>query len=412
MLKRFARYLEEGFGFLSSVQALRDGRCWALIPTAAVWLSVLGGFVVRQRSLNALEQELKLPRRWETWVGRIKPSADTIAYTFQRFDCASLRALNWVMVKRLKRRKALQRRWVPGAMWVAAVDGHELFASRKRCCAECLVRQIQTREGVVTEYYHRVVVCQLVGVTPPMVLDMELIRPGEGEVAAAHRLLQRLLAACPRLVDVFTLDALYLEAPLVKWLRVRGKHVVIVLKEDRLHLTQDVEGLLPLTESVTIQEGSTTATLWDIEDLTSWSALGDSVRVVCSEEEAVRRERVGRQWIYRTERHTWRWVTTLPASEVPASFIRIYGHLRWDLENRGFNEWVTHWGFDHCFKHAPKAILAFLFTLVLAFALTMVFFTRALKPALQAGKTRLWLALRFFEELASCQGTYVWARAP
>jgi len=409
LLKRFAQYLEEGFDFLSQVDTLTDSRQGAEIPTTAVWLSVFGGFALRQRSLNALEQELKLPHRWEAWVGSRKPSADTIAYAFCRLDLGPLRALTRSVAQRLKRRKALRS---STAHWVAAVDGHELFSSRKRCCAECLVREIETRHGKVVEYYHRVVVCQLVGVLPPMVLDIEPIRPGEGETAAAHRLLQRLLATCPRMADVFTFDALYLEAPLVRWLRARGKHVVIVLKEDRLILTQDVEGLLPLIEPVTIQAGSTAAKLWDLEHLTSWPALGGSVRVICAEEETPRRERVAHEWIQRTERHTWRWVTTLPASEVSAATIRCYGHWRWDLENRGFNEWVTHWGFDHCFAHAPKAILAFLFTLVLAFALTMVFFMRSLKPALRAGRTRLWLALRFFEGFISCAGAPVWARAP
>lgn len=410
LLKRFARYLEGGFDFLEQVDTLTDSRQAPQISTASVWLSAFGGFTLRQRSLNALEQELKLPGRWEAWVGSVKPSADTIAYSFCRMELGPLRALSWLVTHRLKRRKALILS--EGTRWVAAVDGHELFCSRKRCCPDCLVRQIQMREGTVTEYYHRVVVCQLVGVDPPMVLDIEPIRPGEGEVTAAHRLLQRLLTACPRLVDVLTLDALYLEAPLVRWLRARGKHVVIVLKEDRLLLTQDVEGLLPLTEPVTIQAGATTAKLWDLEHLTSWSALGTEVRVICADEETARRERVAHQWVHRTERHTWRWVTTLPAGEVSAATVRSYGHWRWDLENRGFNEWVNHWGFDHCFTHAPRAILSFLFTLVLAFSLTMVFFNRALKPALRLGRTRLWLALRFFEALASYSGAPVWARAP
>lgn len=376
-----------------------------------MWLSVFGGFALRQRSLNALEQELKLPHCWEAWVGSLKPSADTIAYAFCRMRMEPLWALNWTLVQRLKRRKALQL--PPGEKrWVAAVDGHELFASRKRCCEGCLVRELPTKEGVVTEYYHRVVVCQLVGVTPPVVLDLELLRPGEYEVTAARRLLERLLSRHPRLVDVLTMDALYLEAPLVKWLRSKAKHVIVVLKEERLGLDQDATGLMRLTPPEEHADVGTCVRLWDFEGLTSWPALEMPVRVVCSEETTVRRERIAGQWVSRTELKNWRWVTTLPASEASAATVRRYGHRRWDLENRGFNEWVTHWGFDHCFTHQPRAILAFLWTMVLAFALTVVFFSRALKPALRAGKTRLWLSLRFFEEMASYSGAPVWARAP
>ena len=38
------------------------------------------------------------------------------------------------------------------------------------------------------EYYHRIVVGQWVGVTPAAILDLELIAPHEGEVAAARRI--------------------------------------------------------------------------------------------------------------------------------------------------------------------------------------------------------------------------------
>ncbi len=60
-----------------------------------------------------------------------------------------------------------------------------------------------------------VVVCQLVGTTPPLILDLELQGPGEGEITTARRLLARVLTASPRAFEVLTLDALYLEAPLV-----------------------------------------------------------------------------------------------------------------------------------------------------------------------------------------------------
>jgi len=411
VLSRFARYLGRRFAFNALVATLTDTRHDPQIPTAAVWLSVFWGFTLRRSSLNALEGELRLPGRWEALVGSRKPSADTCAYTFARFDLDRFRQdILWPVGQRLKRMKVL-RPPVAG-LFVAAVDGHELWASRKRCCAQCLIRTLQTKTGPVTEYYHRVVVCQLVGVTPPLVLDLEFVRPGEDEVAAARRLLARLLAAWPTCADVFTCDALYFDASFVTALRAQGKHVVIVLKEERLLLFQDAEGLVQLTTPTTFEAGRTTVTAWDLADVTSWEALGGPIRVVRADERTLKRKRIARKWVDRVDAHRWQWATTCPATLVPLRGLWQIGHWRWDLEERGFMEWARDWGFDHCFKHDPTAILAFLFTLVLAHALTVVFWTRALKPALTAGKTRLWLALRFQDDLVTLAGVGVWARPP
>lgn len=44
-------------------------------------------------------------------------------------------------------------------------------------------RSIQKNDRTVTQYYHRVrvVVAQWIGVTPPGILDVERVRPGEGK---------------------------------------------------------------------------------------------------------------------------------------------------------------------------------------------------------------------------------------
>jgi hypothetical protein len=45
----------------------------------------------------------------------------------------------------------------------------------------------------VTEYYHRGVVFHLVGFPIAMPLEVEMIRPGKGELIAAKQLLERVL---------------------------------------------------------------------------------------------------------------------------------------------------------------------------------------------------------------------------
>jgi hypothetical protein len=60
------------------------------------------------------------------------------------------------------------------------------------------------------------------------------------------------------------------------------------------------------------------------------------------------------------------------------------GHRRWDVENDGFNTLATHWGLDHCFKHDVTAIVNFVLTLFLVYALRQCFWQRNLKAPLRA----------------------------
>ena len=83
---------------------------------------------------------------------------------------------------------------------------------------ECSQRKIKIRGEKVIEYYHRGVVCHLVGFDMAVPLDMELIRPGEGEVITAKRLLERVIRNYGRFFDAVTGDALYLEAPFLQFL--------------------------------------------------------------------------------------------------------------------------------------------------------------------------------------------------
>jgi Transposase DDE domain len=283
---------------------------------------------------------------------------------------------------------------------VVAVDGHELWASRARCCAECLTREVTVNGAKVREYYHRVVVAQWVGVTPPALLDVERVAPGEGEVVAARRLVTRLVQRSGRLIDVITADALYLEAPFITTVLAAGKHIVIVLKQEARTLYQDAERLRQLQASQQFVAGPRTTQVWDLPDLTSFPTLGRPVRVVWADEQTVRARRVGGEAQTVVDEKRWIWVTDLPAATVAATKIQQWGHDRWDLETRGFNELVTLWHMDHCFIHNPRAIDVLLLTLAAAFLLTYLFYERSLKPPARRHLTRLALAGRLLDDLA------------
>jgi hypothetical protein len=96
----------------------------------------------------------------------------------------------------------------------------------------------------VTEYYHRGVVAHLIGLPLPIVLDIEMIRPGEGEIVAARRLLVRLLERYERFFDAVEGDALYFESALFELCRKHHKYVLAVLKDNNPALLADAKAVL------------------------------------------------------------------------------------------------------------------------------------------------------------------------
>jgi hypothetical protein len=393
-------YVERHFALRRQVAGLRERRLRPQIPLATVWLCGLAMFVGRLRSFHALEGALRQGGGWTRWVGGGRlPSADTVGRVLAGMGLDELRGVLSDVGRRAWRAKSIHGR--PGESYrVVAVDGHELWASRARCCAECLTREVTVNGAKVREYYHRVVVAQWVGVTPPALLDVERVAPGEGEVVAARRLVTRLVQRSGRLIDVITADALYLEAPFITTVLAAGKHIVIVLKQEARTLYQDAERLRQLQASQQFVAGPRTTQVWDLPDLTSFPTLGRPVRVVWADEQTVRARRVGGAAQTVVDEKRWIWVTDLPAATVAATKIQQWGHDRWDLETRGFNELVTLWHMDHCFIHNPRAIDVLLLTLAAAFLLTYLFYERSLKPPARRHLTRLALAGRLLDDLA------------
>lgn len=403
MLRRFLRYLEKIFDFQEQTESLRDTRIDPQICTPAIWKSVFLMFALRLGSLNRLEQELRRPGTWRKLLGDRPPSADTLGYGLCRFAMEELRSLVAQHHHRAWRNKGVKGR--PGERRrVVAMDGHELWASEARCCDQCLQRAVQKKDRTVTQYYHRVVVAQWIGVKPPGILDVELVRPGEGEVVAARRLLGRIVTAYARLIDVISADAIYLEAPFLKDVLAAGKHFVVVLKQENRDLYQDAEKLRALSEPQVISEDGKTSRIWDLEGLTTFTTLGRAVRVVWAEERKTFTRVVGGKKQQVTEDSTWVWVTDLSSQEAPALTIQRMGHDRWDVENRGFNELVQYWDMDHAFVHDPTAIEVLLLTLAVAFLTTYLFYEHNLKEPMRRFLSRLALTARFQEDLPAALG--------
>lgn len=145
-------------------------------------------FLGRLGSLHALAQTRRQPF-WPRWLGADWPSADTLGRGATPLEGRDLRAGQRPIDTRLKRGKALPPQY--DGLLAGGIDKHESHATFRRHCPGCLRRTIHTAAGERVQYYHRLVTQQLVGADRTLLLDVEPQRPGEDEVAAALRLLER-----------------------------------------------------------------------------------------------------------------------------------------------------------------------------------------------------------------------------
>jgi hypothetical protein len=125
MMNRFCTYIEKVFDFGWRIAQLQDPRRRPRIPLGAIWGSVFSLFVLRQRSLNAMEEQLRQPRRMERLIGPKKPSADRMGQVLCGMNPTQLRATLSGVNHQWGRNKGLKSGW---PFRVGAIDGHEFFS--------------------------------------------------------------------------------------------------------------------------------------------------------------------------------------------------------------------------------------------------------------------------------------------
>jgi len=373
-----------------ALSAVRADRKDPRIPTARVLRALVVMGLLRLGSLNGLDQSRR-ERGWTSLIGGSLPSSRTNGRVMEALDCDGLRQALREVYSRRKRNKSLPGFFVG---WIALIlDGHECGASFLRSCPDCLTRTVHTAKGDRIQYYHRLVAATLLCGSERMLLDCEMQRPGEDEVACAIRLLGRVLLQYPRAFQVVVADGLYLRADFFNFVIGHGKDVIAVLKDERRDLMKDARGLFDGPPQGVMRRGRTDCRCWDMEGFTSWPGLAAPMRVVRSmEHSTVRRQRDGRKEESVAE---WIWATNIAQRRLSTEGVVRFGHGRWAIENEGgFNDLVNVWHADHVYKHAPNAILAFWLVAMLVFNLFHAFINRNLKPVRRAAHTAKYWAER------------------
>jgi hypothetical protein len=293
MLTRFICYANKMFNLRRKLGAVtetvkeRDNRQYS---TGLIVGCLMTMAFCRLGSFNAVETN-RGKKVWRQLMGRRAKlcNADTLGRRSAAIDVESIRTLLLNANQKARRNKVLEP-LRKGGYAAVVVDGHEINCSYLRDFGDstCLQREIPQKDGSKrTQYYQRLVCAVLVCDGHTQLLDMEMQLPGEGEVVAALRLLERISVYYGHLFDLVMADGLYAQAPFFKAVMKMNKHVIAVLKDERRDLTEDVRLLLPMVESKSFLRGKNNKTkvaAWDIEGLTTWPQVGQNVRVVRTEE--------------------------------------------------------------------------------------------------------------------------------
>ena len=409
LLRGLWSYGDKVFALSRRLATVGSFRSQPEIPTRSISCSLFLGALMRVDSFLQLQAETARPgwQRLTGWPHTI--SDDALGYALERYYLQDLRQVLVQINKTLKRNKALESAKINGLL-VVALDANEQFHSRHRCCEACCQRTIaikdqdgQTRE--VTEYYHRQVYAQLHGPELSTILDLEPIRRGEDEAAAALRLLGRMRRTYgPRFFDVVTVDAWYANEPFFRAVGKLGWAVVAVLKQERYDIYQEATSLSREQTPKQWQARGRAVTLWDVRDLRFGQS--SAMRVVLAEERWEQNTRLGDKTIRQSLKSHWRWLVGDPLSGYAPEVIWRIGHQRWGVENHAFNELTQHYHLTHCPHHEPVAILAWLLFLILGFTIFEVF-VRLNSKLWRQGRTtmkQLWrqldLAMERVSELA------------
>jgi hypothetical protein len=262
--------------------------------------------------------------------------------------------------------KALESCKINGLLF-CSLDANEHFSSHSRCCPGCCQRQIEEtgpdgQKHQVTEYYHRYVFAQINGPKINALLDLEPIRPGEEECAAALRLLGRLRRLYgPRFFDAITADACYARGPFLRAVDKLGWAWVVVLKREDMEVFQEARQLSQGQNPAAAfddPEGKRQVRLWEVKDLDFSQQYGKPVRVVRSEEKRPQiRQRDGRRE-GQVRQSLWVWAASAELNGYAAKVIYEGGHRRWRIENKAFNELTQGYHLEHCDHHEPASMLA------------------------------------------------------
>jgi hypothetical protein len=338
-----------------------DGRTFPQIPASALLWGLIASRILRISAFLGIERWVGLARRGFGLKHGF--GDDALGYFTERLDAERLRGALCTVVRRAKRNKAFDHASRIGL----GLDGTGLGRSRRRHCELCHPHRNSEKE--ITGYLHKTVGASLLAGDLTLPLDIEYYLPQENELAAAKRLLPRVLSSCAIRFDYIVADGLYAGAPFLHLCEELELPVVVRLKENLPELSAQArarfEGQPPM--AVYRIEGERIE-IWDAGDFEPWEGLRwANVRVI--------RYRQHRKNGEICEAY---WLTNFSPRQLPSLSLYRICKSRWQIENRFFNEGKNLYGLEHIPHHHPNAILVNTLLACLALCIERLYRTRYL----------------------------------
>jgi hypothetical protein len=355
-MRQMRSYADKVFAKEDRLGGMSDARRDPTLPLGAVLATWQWGMIRRTPSTEQIGDLLR-DRRWRARLG-LKPeaggSADRAA---EVLDGLAVEEWNEMMIQDffIARRAGVLTEEGQYGKRCAALDLNELFSSEKIHCPQCQVREktVQAEQGEkrrVREYYHQAVALVWISGPIPFVLGWELLAPGEGELTAALRLLERLLPRLRKSLDLILGDALYGCRPFFKTVCGAGLEG-LAISSGQTEMDEEID-LLRKTDPPRTVPGIGAA-VWEMESEAWRQDLKRPLRVIHG-------ERCYEAPPWKHERQQLRVVTSAPIEVLPAAQGWKVGRSRWRIENGTFNTLTRDHALTHNYHHSLAAIVALL----------------------------------------------------
>ena len=353
-LGRFRRYVFRVQRLEGYLQRPGDGRREPRIGACDLLWSLLAGHLLREASHHAIEALVRSPARRALGVAR-KFGDDSLSYFTERLAVEPMRAALAGVVRLAKRNKAFERTHRIGL----ALDATAAAAGAAHPCALC--HPVKVADGPTGSHRHHLSLVSVVGAGLSLPFDVEPYGPGDCELHASGRLLDRAVVALGRrFADYVVVDGLYASAAFLHRVREHGLHVVVRLKDNLPTLMKAARERFEGTSAHhTHTIGTDRVELWDADDFDPWEAL-DWVTV------RVLRYRQTRSDGTVCEAY---WLTDWSMARVGPRVLYGMCKSRWEIENQGFNVAKNQHALEHVHHHHPASLL--INWLLLMFALTL-----------------------------------------
>ena len=352
------KYMKNVFDIEEQLGYLEDGRVNPTYQTETVILIILMGFLLRLSSFSEIDRYIRSGEFNNLFPPGTKlPHVDSIRNTMKQIDIEGLRKINEHIVKKVIRNKIFQYGTFEKYV-IAAIDGTQILDSKKKKCESCLT---MNKRGV-PHYTHNAAVMSTIGNNPNIALDFEMYRAkkneeekDEGEFTAALRLLNRVVAEHPSLIDIVVYDALACNSVFIKECMKLGVDAIVRVKKTNNLSLKEAKYATNKKDSVLkfIEDGHVIEVY---ESFFYMNDMDEPIRYIKYAKEKKDGDK--------TKRTQMLIITTCMDMKLE-SLYRII-RARWDIENKTFNNLKNNANLSHCFVHGGNAVEAILYLLFIA----------------------------------------------